>query len=556
MFNQQAKIILCASNTGLTAGTWLGRHLQNTQHFNKDEPGLAAFNVYLKSHTHTNIYLIANALDEDYHLEMLPHTSGKTRAELLERKLNQWSRHTDYKAAHFIERATDQRKDDRFLFIALNNTSFIQGWIDAINSAETPLVGIYMLSMISEMMSEMISGMIAQTIARKPKLLTSHVLLCETVNAGFRQSYLHNGQLQMSRMLPMKDITPNQLSAFYATETNKTRRYLQSQRLITAETTLNLVLLTTENHQEIAQLLDQALDQPSHTSCIFFDAYRLAKTLMANPDLIKLNPELLHMQLLANGNFPSNLAPPALTKTYQLNKFRHIIQLSSGIIAGFGLLMAGFFWYQTLSLNAQIKSVSVETAQQQYLYQQVSQTFPATSIATTELKSSVDLAKTLLDHTKTPERLMQVLSAALDQQPQIELMRLRWVLSNNSNINDDAADSGGGNESGAVRPVTKTLTTQELPISDPFTLLEIGFVNAKINDFTGDYHAANISVTHLMARLKSNPDVAQVLLLQAPINESSLANLQGNTNEQSTAERPPALFKLKLILKPLVFVTQ
>ena len=48
--------------------------------------------------------------------------------------------------------------------------------------------------------------------------------------------------------------------------------------------------------------------------------------------------------------------------------------------------------------------------------------------------------------------------------------------------------------------------------------------------------------------------VEQVTVLQEPVNVSSLANLQGTTtDEQDTTERTPAIFKLKVILKPLDF---
>jgi hypothetical protein len=45
--------------------------------------------------------------------------------------------------------------------------------------------------------------------------------------------------------------------------------------------------------------------------------------------------------------------------------------------------------------------------------------------------------------------------------------------------------------------------------------------------------------------------VEQVVILQEPVNVSSLANLQGSTTDESaTTERPPAIFKLKIVLKP------
>ena len=139
---------------------------------------------------------------------------------------------------------------------------------------------------------------------------------------------------------------------------------------------------------------------------------------------------------------------------------------------------------------------------------------------------------------------MQVLSGAFDQQPEIQLARLRWLLSNDANMKDDegsvAAIPTGGPD---VQPINA---------GDPLTLLEVGFINAEIKDFTGDYRAAINSVTRFVALLKSNPAVEQVVVLQEPVNVSSFANLQGSTNEESSTERLPAVFKLRLVLKPMV----
>ena len=97
MFANNYKLILCASNTSLTAGVWHGNKLQSTQLFQNDEQGRNEFSEYLQQNNDTNIYLIANSTDEDYRVESLPHTSGRTRTEILERKLNQFSRSAIYR---------------------------------------------------------------------------------------------------------------------------------------------------------------------------------------------------------------------------------------------------------------------------------------------------------------------------------------------------------------------------------------------------------------------------------------------------------------------------
>ena len=525
MFANNYKLILCASNTSLTVGIWHGHKLQSTQLFQNDEQGRNEFAEYLQQNNDTNIYLIANSTDEDYRVESLPHTSGRTRTEILERKLNQFSRSAIYRTAHFINRATDKRKDDNFLFVALNNSDFIQGWINAINTLKAPLVGVYMLPMIS------------QVIVREHKLMAPHILLCEQLDTGLRQSYFHNGRLRMSRMVPMKDIAPNKLSAFYAIETDKTRLYLVSQRLITRETTLSLVLPSLDDYQDICQ----RIGQQSSTECTAVDLCSFAKRYIANPEILRQHPELLHMQLLANGQVPDNLAPTSITKTYQLNNVRSGVMIASAVMVGLGLMMGGHYFYQSYELNDETKIAFAETSVQQHLYNEVSKDFPATPIASSNLKIAVELSQKIYDKIKTPYHFMQVLSGALDQQSEIQLIRLRWMLSNDTNVKDD--------EAGVATPVAGQ-DVQSTAISDPLTLSEIGFVNAEIKDFNGDYRAAINSVNHFIALLKASPAVGQVIVLQEPVNVSSFANLQGSTEDENTTEHPPAVFKLKVVLKP------
>ena len=139
---------------------------------------------------------------------------------------------------------------------------------------------------------------------------------------------------------------------------------------------------------------------------------------------------------------------------------------------------------------------------------------------------------------------MQVLSGAFEASPEIELTRMRWVQTNDRELKDDA---GGANnaQSQNNQPVTAA-------DNDPSKLVQVGFINAEIKGFTGDYRAALNSVNTFVTHLRENNLVENVLILQEPVNVSSLANLQGSTTDESaTTERPPAIFKLKIILKPI-----
>jgi hypothetical protein len=526
MFANAKKIILCANNTSLTAGLWYGTKLQTYAVFKNNDDDYTAFSEYLSQHTDTNVYLLVDAVEEDYKLESLPHTAGKARQEIIERKQNQFNRNSTYRAAHFVNRATDKRKDDNFLFLALSNDDFLQGWMNVIKANHAPLVGVYLLSMMS------------QGIVRQMKLMAPNILLCERLPSGLRQSFLYNGRLRMSRLAQMNDVKPSQLAYFYLVEIEKTRLYLLSQRLIAADTPLQMVLPSLDkSHHEIAK----SISQDQGVECKTVDILTYAKNNNISPDLVKTNPDLLHMQLLANGNIPDNLAPASYSRIHSLNNLRRNIHIATGVLATTGVLFAGYNLWQGTLQKDQIQLVTQQTQQQLQQYEQVAKNFPATPIASQELKVAVDLAQTINSYRQTPVQLMQITSKALEQTPEITLNRIRWMLTADKEIKDEEGDIGGVIAATAIAPNTS---------GEPAKLLQVGFINAEIKGFTGDYRAALGSVNNFANHLRENNLVENVVVLQEPVNVSSLANLQGSTTDENTNERPPAIFKLKVVLKP------
>ncbi len=527
MLSNPKKLILCATNQSLTAGLWHGTKLQSYAVFSNLDADYTAFGEFLAQHSGTSIYLIVDAIEEDYKLETMPHTTGSARREIVERKLSNFNRNSVYRAAHFINRSIDKRKDDNFLFVALNNSDFLQGWMNVIQANHAPLVGVYLLSMLS------------QAVVRQMKLMGSHILLCERLSSGLRQTYLHNGRLRMSRLTPMKDIKPNQLAYFYLVEIEKTQMYLASQRLIANETSIQLIMASMDNsHAEIAK----GISQEQGLECKLVDILAYAKNINISPDLVKTHPEFLHMQLLANGNVPDNLAPATFSKIHSINNIRRIINIATACIATIGVILAAFYAWQGAQQKDQLQFISAQTRSQQQQYEEIAKNFPTTPIASTELKIAAELAQTIKGNSQSPRQLMQVLSDAFEASPEIELTRIRWVQTNDKELKDDV----GGANSGQIASNQPAAAA-----NDPTKLIQVGFINAEIKGFTGDYRAALNSVNQFVIRLRENKSVENVLILQEPVNVSSLANLQGSTTDESTTtERPPAIFKLKIILKP------
>jgi hypothetical protein len=519
------KLVLCATSQSLLAGFWRADKLQGSQAFNNDAAGHEAFAKFLKQYISTPVYLLADAVEEDYRLERVPHTSGAAKKELITRKLNQFYRGLDYRTAHFVNRDTAKRKDDKYLFVALNNADFLQEWVNIVQEAKVQLVGIYLLPMLS------------QVLVKQLKLMAPHILLCEKLSSGLRQTYFHNGRLRMSRLVPNVPAAANQLGYFYLVETEKTRLYLISQRFITRETPLNLVLASLDGSTEH---ISQSISQEQGIECSDVNLSQITKSLNLQTKLVEQMPELLHMHLLASGHLVDNLAPATLTKEYDFGKLKQNIKVATLMLGSLGMFAAGGMLLQGLSFKSDLKEASQNTVLQQRRYDDAAKNFPVTTIGAEDLKAAVELDKTISIYPKSPRRMMQVVSAALEQVPEVQLDRMRWVLTNDINIKDD--------DKLISLPATNLPANTAFAV-DAAKLYELAYVTAEISGFTGDYRTALSSVQKFAEKLKHDQNVAVIEVLQEPVNVSSFVNLQGSTTDEQATQTQPALFKLKVILK-------
>jgi len=532
------KIVLCATADNLLAGIWYAGKLQGCQKFINHEDGHAAFAGFLQQHQSTPVYLIVDAVEEDYRLESLPHTSGAAKRELITRKLNQFYRGLYYRTAHFVSRDKDKRKDDHYLFVALNNDEFIEGWINVIQRVDAQLVGIYLLPMLSKL------------LIKQFKLTAPDILLCERLSSGLRQTYFYNGRLSMSRLVPNVPDEASKLAYFYLAETEKTRLYLMSKRFISLETRMSLALVSADG---ATQQISKAISQEQGLDCLDINTSEMAKGLGLPLDMLQDMPELLHMQLLANGNLVDNLAPEKLTKGFRFRQLRHAIRIGTVVAGVLGVFASAWVFVQGLSNQTAYNQAVQDTVVQEHRYSDVAKSYPVTSISANDLQIAVELDKRIAAYPKSPRRMMQVLSAALEPSSQdalnnVQLDRLRWMLSSDGNVKDD--DKSMPVSASPAANNVQANAGVALP-ADATALYEVGFVTAEIAGFSGDYRAALNTVNSYAANIKADARVAAVEILQEPVNVSSFADLQGSTADEQSAQKPPAYFKLKVILKPV-----
>ena len=518
-------VYLCAQRA--TVARWQSGVLSHHQTYANTEEGRANFNAALQGHLNTPLYLLVDSVEEDYRSETLPHTQGRARREMLARKLKQVFRNTPFCAALPQGREDDKRRDDRFLFMSLTGMELLRPWLEIITARHLPFAGIYLLPVVS------------QALVVKLQLDDPHLLLVSEQSSGLRLSYFQQQCLKISRLTPLDNIRDESYISTYFNEIGKTQLYLDSQRQFTRDERLTVCLLDAKD--SMATLGERVNAEPG-LACRVISSSQLANKLGVSQNTLRDIPDALMLTMLGLHAPSANLALPALTREFRHYQVRRALYGLSTATLLAAIVWGGVNLYLQLGYLAETEQTIIQIRRHEALYQDVAKQFPQAPASADTLKKAVDIAAVLQQGSRMPEAAMAVVSRALDANPQIALNRLRWK----RDINQIGSDE---NEPGAAKAASPT--PANTPQNAVDTRSQLIYLDGDIMPFSGDYRAAIETINLLVDSFKHDALVANVTILQLPLNINPSAGLSGSASirpDQSLG----AHFKLKITLKAAI----
>jgi hypothetical protein len=194
--------ILLLTSRELHVFSWRKDVLSPVGTFSADEQGLAEFNRYLDSSHDIPVYLVADLIEEDFRLEPVAHVFGNDRKILLERKLVQFFRTTEYRSARLQDREKSGRRDDTVLFSALTNSDQLAFWIHPLLEKKVRITGILSVPLLMELFTGFLH------LDQVPHLLLVNL----EQHSGLRQTYLQRRHLKFSRLLSLATVRADRLA--------------------------------------------------------------------------------------------------------------------------------------------------------------------------------------------------------------------------------------------------------------------------------------------------------------------------------------------------------
>jgi hypothetical protein len=185
--------------------------------------------------------MLVNLPDEAYEVEDLPRVRGADRRALLARRLAAWFPDPRYALAIPLGRAPDGRKAfERVLFAGLERSADLQAWIDALGVHGGQLERLIPSAALLPRLSAL--SPLHGSRSAAPRLVAA------AGRAGLRITLLSGRQAVFSRLIAIPEGSAATTLAFQA-EIERTRSYLISQRRLSADAPVPILILDGEAGQ-------------------------------------------------------------------------------------------------------------------------------------------------------------------------------------------------------------------------------------------------------------------------------------------------------------------
>lgn len=406
-----AKRLLYLTDRNARAYRWQRGKLTFLREFaGGDEPELEAFEAWLREERRTPLFIVADLIEIDFRVEVMPHASPLDAYQLRQRKLNSIYRSSPFRNALNLGREPDGRRDDRVLLSAITNPDTLSPWLPAIERGKAPLAGICIPPLLLNKAAKAWAG--------------EHTLLItRDDDAGLRLTYFFAGELRFSRLTPHFEKNPQELAPLLIEEVARTQQYLLNLRLLGRDDALHIYVAD----QEPQLATWQAELQSSRL--LHFDTINLRELAeKAQAPSIDNNATAtdIYITLAAQGFAQNHYGSGHYVHEAYLRLLRISIQATVLAMTGIGLTTALYDIYVLYDLQQQTKQAQEKTIRIESQYQKIKSSFPPAPASAEAMQEADQTIDKLKAEQAAPRAILDQISQALDKAPIIRLKRLTW----------------------------------------------------------------------------------------------------------------------------------
>lgn len=522
-FNLANRRLLFLSSQKAAIYHWQNGELGTSYLFDIDQEGRDNFERYLRETPNTPLCILVDIFEEEYRRETIPHVFGPDRTAILDRKKARLFRDTPYQYTRVQGREESGRRDDRVFLSAITNPAIIDPWTELLDKYKVPMSGIHSLPLFTESLLDEFAE------------VSDYMLVVSMQSiSGLRQTFFHNKEFRISRLVQMPRYGTTPYAPYIQDEVEKIHRYLSSLRLISIDETLDIYFLLTGG------LLDELKEKYQDTAMIryhFLDINEMAKDSGLS---INLNTPFSD-QYFAHQFFkkrPANYYATAANTRYSFMRRMRISMLAASILLIFaGFVWSGFNFIEGLTLKQSSAAAENKARFYQTRYDIARGRLQKTPVEPVDLKVAVEIVETLKKYKTSPIEMIRMMGRGLNRFPMVKLDNFEWSMGLDPDLDNGKNPPNPGNQ-GVVG------FTNVSNVDSGHLFYQIATIEGHLEPFDGDFRKAIESIDNFAEFLKGGESVYDVSILSLPLDVSSSASLQGNTQ----VIRSEANFSIKVIL--------
>ncbi len=397
---------------------WRGKRLDTVVAFEPNEADFARFVEYLRRSARTPVRLLADVIEEDFRIEVVPHVGGKDRKAVVSRLLDRYYRSSKaYCHYEVIGRESGGRRDDRVLIGAITNPSLIEPWIDLIVEADVPLSGIWSLPLVSAAVLKKIDA--HQGVS---------LLISQQVKSNVRQSLFRDGKLLSSRqsIINQEIVESGQMGRHVVMEVERTVIFLRNQGLLANDEVIHLHIIANERQKEIYRTAFESNERQHVEIHLISDL--LGKMKLENVDP-SLSTGVFSWLCLQQGKGKGHYGEPRLFQRYRNAIVASLLYIVSLLVLVTGFLVTESTISTAMGNKASSRILRQEEDRYRSLYNREFSKYERFFGDAEVMRSAVELEAAIGHNRRTsPLGLMLRLGKVLadERLPDFEVRRIEW----------------------------------------------------------------------------------------------------------------------------------
>jgi hypothetical protein len=230
-----------------------------------------------------------------------------------------------------------------------------------------------------------------------------------------------------------------------------------------------------------------------------------------------------------------------VTVGYKRYQARRGVYAGCGALAAAVVIWSGTNLYSAGMLRGDTDDAARRTAELSSRYLEITRQFPQAPTNADNLKKAVEIGQRLRETTRSPQKMIALVSRALETSPAIVVREFGWKYGTTE------IETGVARTVAVAGPAPETQATGAAPAP---SRKESALIDGEVRPFRGDYRSAINSINSFAGRLAGQPGVAEVRVVKLPLNVDPALSLSGNTLDNPEQINSTADFKLLLVLKP------